>query len=142
MSEDRLEDALHEMTHEPVDAATLDAARGRVWARLRDAHLAPCAEFQPDLPAYVSGALAGSRRVLLDDHVSRCPACRTAIAEMRGQARVVAMPARPASRWRRWGALAAAAALVLAVTYGGRDTLDAWMAPGGPRATVVSGAER
>ena len=36
------------------------------------------------------------------------------------------------------GNLAAAAALVLSVLYLGRDTLDAWMAPGGPRATVVS----
>jgi hypothetical protein len=34
--------------------------------------------------------------------------------------------------------LAAAAALVLAITYAGRDRIDAWMAPGGPRATVVS----
>ena len=38
----------------------------------------------------------------------------------------------------RWGALAAAAALVLAVLYLGRDAIDAMMAPGGPRATVVS----
>ncbi len=38
----------------------------------------------------------------------------------------------------RWGTLAAAAALVLSVVYLGRGTIDAWMAPGGPRATVVS----
>ena len=38
----------------------------------------------------------------------------------------------------RWGALAAAAALLLAVLYLGRDTIDGMMAPGGPRATVVS----
>ena len=48
------------------------------------------------------------------------------------------MPQRSSSRWRRWGPLAAAAALVFSVLYLGRDTLDAWMAPGGPRATVVS----
>ncbi len=34
--------------------------------------------------------------------------------------------------------LAAAAGLLLAVVYVGRDTIDAMMAPGGPRATVVS----
>lgn len=138
MSEDRLEEALRDMKHEAVDAATLDAARDRVWDTLLTATHAPCAEFRPDFRAYLDGTLAGSRRVLLEDHVSRCSTCRAALAEMKGQARVIAMPHRPASRWRRWGVLAAAAALVLAVTYGGRDRIDAWMAPGGPRATVVS----
>src|SRR6185436_5760046 len=42
------------------------------------------------------------------------------------------------SRWRQWGSLAAAAAGLLAVLYLGRDAIDAMMAPGGPRATVVS----
>ena len=51
---------------------------------------------------------------------------------------MIARPQRSSSRWRRWGSLAAAAALVLSVVYLGRDTIDAWMAPGGPRATVVS----
>ena len=36
------------------------------------------------------------------------------------------------------GALAAAAALLFAVPYLGRDAIDGMMAPGGPRATVVS----
>lgn len=138
MSEDRLEEALRDMKHEAVDASVLDAVRVRVWDRLHNAPLAPCAEFRPDFRAYLDGALAGSRRVLLEDHVSRCATCRVVLAEMKGQARVIAMPHRPASRARRWGALAAAAALVLAITYGGRGTIDAWMAPGGPRATVVS----
>ena len=31
MSEDRLDSALEEMKQETVDAATLDAARARVW---------------------------------------------------------------------------------------------------------------
>ena len=68
MSEDRLEEALHEMTHEAVDAATLGAARVRVWDKLLEATADPCAEFRPDFRAYLSGALAGSRRVLLEDH--------------------------------------------------------------------------
>jgi hypothetical protein len=38
----------------------------------------------------------------------------------------------------QWGALAAAAALVFAVVYLGRDAIDGMMAPGGPRATVVA----
>ena len=38
----------------------------------------------------------------------------------------------------QWGALAAAAAVLFAVLYLGRDAIDAMMGPGGARATVVS----
>jgi hypothetical protein len=60
------------------------------------------------------------------------------LAELQGERRVIAMPQRSSSRWVRWGTVAAAAALVLAAIYLGRDAIDAMMAPGGPRATVVS----
>jgi hypothetical protein len=138
MSEDRLERALQEMSQEAVDAVTLDAARARVWSTVTNAAAAGCAELRPDFRAYVSGTLTGGRRVLLEDHISRCAACRVALAEMKGERRVIPMPQRSASRWSRWGTLAAAAALVFSVLYLGRDTVDAWMAPGGPRATIVS----
>jgi hypothetical protein len=137
MSEDRLERALKEMTQEPVDATTLESARARVWSKVANA-AAGCAEFRPDLHAYSSGTLTGGRRVLLEDHISRCPACRAALAEIKGERRVVTMPQRSSSGWRRWGTLAAAAALVFSVAYVGRDGIDSWMAPGGSRATVVS----
>ena len=140
MSEDRLERALQEMREEDVSAGTLDAARGRVWDNVTSAAVTGCAEFRPELRAYLSGTLTGSRRVLMEDHLSRCPACRLSTAEMKGERRVVAMPQRSSSRWMRWGALGAAAALVLSVLYLGRGTIDAWLAPGGPRATVVSAA--
>src|SRR3954452_7624866 len=138
MSEDRLERALQEMRDEAVDTEILDAARARVWDTMTTAAGSGCAEFRPDLRAYLGGTLAAGRRVLLEDHIRRCPACRASIAEMKGERRVIAMPQRVSSRWRRWGSLAAAAALFLSVLYLGRDTIDAWMAPGGPRATVVS----
>ena len=138
MSEDRLDRALQGMKDEAVDAAALDAVRTRVWSNLAGAAVDGCAEFRPDFPAYLSGALVGGRRVLLEDHVSRCSACRTELATMKGDRRVIAMPQRSSSRWRRWGTLAAAAALAFSVLYLGRDTLDVWMAPSGPRATVVS----
>jgi hypothetical protein len=126
------------MKQETVDAAALDATRARVWNTLTNTAVDGCAEFRPDLGAYQSGTLTGGRRVLLEDHVSRCIPCRAALADMKGERRVIAMPQRSSSRWRRWGTLAAAAALVFSVLYLGRDNLDAWMAPGGPRATVVS----
>jgi len=138
MSEDRLDDALQEMTREAVDPAALDAARARVWEKLTNAATAGCAEFRPDLPSYVSGTLTGGRRTLLEDHISRCPACRVAIAEMKGERRVIAMPQRSSARWRRWAPLAAAAAVALSFLYLGRDAIDTWMAPDGPRATVAS----
>jgi hypothetical protein len=138
MSEDRLERALHEIKQEDVDAATLEAARVRVWDTVMNAAAPGCAEFRPDFRAYLSGAVTGGRRMLLDDHISRCSACRTALAEMKGDRRVIAMPQRSSSRWKSWGLTAAAAALVVSALYVGRDTIDGWMAPGGPRATVVS----
>ncbi len=138
MSEDRLEKALQEMKQEDVDAGTLEAARARVWDEVANAAGAGCAEFRPDFRAYLNGALGGSRRVLMEDHLSRCPTCRTAMAELKGERRVVAMPQRSSSRWVRWGSLAAAAVLVLSVLYLSRDTIDAMMAPGGPRATVLA----
>jgi hypothetical protein len=57
---------------------------------------------------------------------------------MKGEKVVVAMPTRSPSRWTRWATLAAAAAVLLAVLYVGRDAIDGMMAPGGPRATVVA----
>ncbi len=138
MSDNRLDSALQAITQEPVDAAALEAARVRVWRTLENAGNAGCAEFRPDFREYLSGALTGSRRMLLDDHVGRCSACRAALADMKGERRVIAMPQRSASRWRQWGLAAAAAAVLFSVLYIGRDTVDTWLAPGGPRATVVS----
>ena len=138
MSENRLDEALAEMRADVPDAATLEAARARVWNTLTSVPAAGCAEFRPDFPAYLKGTLTATRRVLLEDHISRCAACRTALADMKGERRVIAMPQRSVSRWKRWGTLAAAAALMGVTVYLGRGTIDAWMAPSGPRATVVA----
>ena len=140
MSEDRLERALEEMRQENADAATLEAARARVWEALSNASGTTCGEFRPEFRAYLSGELAASRRVLMEDHLSRCPACRASLAAMKGESRVTAMPlrSRTSSRVVRWASLAAAAVLVLSVLYLSRGAIDAMMAPGGPRATVVS----
>jgi len=135
---DNLERALQEMKEEDMDAGTLEAARARAWANMTSAGGATCAEFRPDFQAYLGKELGDRRRLLLEDHLSRCPGCRARIAEMKGERQILPMPVRSSSRWTRWGAMAAAAALLLAVLYLGRDTIDGMMAPGGPRATVVS----
>jgi ferric-dicitrate binding protein FerR (iron transport regulator) len=138
MSEDFLEKALQEMKGEDVDSGTLEAARARVWKKVTNAGSATCAEFRQDFPAYLVNELRGSRRILVEDHLSRCPGCRARIAELKGERPIVAMPLRSSSRWVQWRALAAAAALLFAVLYLGRDAIDGMMAPSGPRATVVS----
>src|SRR6187431_3316262 len=111
MSDDRLERALLEMKEEDVDAGTLAAARARVWETVTNPDITPCAEFREDFRAYLANELGDSRRILMEDHLSRCPSCRTRIAEMKGERRVVAMPQRSSSRWVQWGALGAAAAV-------------------------------
>jgi FecR protein/Putative zinc-finger len=149
MSEDRLERALQEMREEDVDSGTLEGARSRVWESVTSAGSATqgtplmrsgtsCVEFRQDFHAYLANELGGSRRILVDDHLSRCPGCRARIADLKGERRIVAMPQRSSSRWVQRGALAAAAALIFAVLYLGRDAIDGMMAPGGPRATVVA----
>jgi len=138
MSADRLERALAEMKEEDVDAGTLESARERVWEKVTNVGSATCAEFRQDFNAYLADALGGSRRILVDDHLSRCAACRARIAELRGERRIIAMPQRSSSRRVQWAALATAAALLVGLLYLGRDAVDAMMAPGGPRATVVS----
>src|SRR6266542_258976 len=138
MSEDRLERALQAMKEEDADSGTLESARARVWEKVTNAGSATCAEFRQDFHAYLVNELGDSRRILVEDHLSRCTSCRVRIAEMKGERPVVAMPVRSSSRWVQWGALTAAAALLFAVLYLGRDAIDGMMAPGGPRATVVS----
>ena len=94
MSEDRLERALHEMRAEDVDAGTIETARARVWEKVTNAGGAVCAEFRQEFRAYLGKELGASRRLLVEDHLSRCPSCRTRIAEMKGERTVIAMPVR------------------------------------------------
>lgn len=139
MSDDRLDNALRDMREEPLDPAALEAARARVWDAISGGDSTACAEFRPALPLYIDGTLLGSRRVLMDDHLGRCAACRRELAELRGERRVIPMPQRSSSsRAVRWGAAAAAAVLAVAIAYGARDTIDSMLGPDGPRATVVS----
>jgi ferric-dicitrate binding protein FerR (iron transport regulator) len=138
MSEDHLDRALQEMRDEDVDAGTLEAAKARAWKTVTNAGSATCAEFRQDLHAYLLNELSGSRRILVEDHLSRCVGCRARIAEMKGERRIIAMPRRSSSRGVQWGVLAAAAVVLFGVLYLGRDAIDRMMAPGGPRATIVS----
>src|SRR5215217_415928 len=119
MADDRLDRALQEMKEEDVDAGTLRAARGRVWETVANVGVT-CAEFRQEFQAYLANRLGASRRMLVEDHLSRCSGCRAQIAQLKGERSVVAMPVRSSSRFAQWGALAAVAAVLVAALYLGR----------------------
>ncbi len=136
MSEDRLEKALEMMREEPVTAEESAAARARVWERLMASTGAVCGEFRAELGKYAEGRLGAQRRLLLEDHLARCPECRRAFAEMRGERKVVAMPERRMGFVQRYRGWAIAAGVALVALYAGRERIDDMLAPSGPRATV------
>ncbi len=136
MSEDRIDKALEAMRNESVPAEESDAARARAYDKLTAAPATVCGGFQTDLVAYLEGGLEASRRLLLEDHLGRCPECRRELAALRGESKVVPMPERRPSVWARRRAWAIAAGLAVLAIYAGRDRIDSLLAPGGPRAAV------
>jgi hypothetical protein len=138
MPEDRLDEVLNEMRNENIPPEEVAAATGRVWRRIAASTAAVCPEFREDLEAYAAARLEGSRRLLLEDHLARCPACRRTLARLQGKPAVQPMPVvrgRTLPVWSRW---AIAAGLAAAALYLGRGPLDRALAPSGPRATVVA----
>jgi len=148
MSKDRLEEALKAMKSESVPSEQLAEARTRVWQKIGPQSMGPhalggksmavCSEFQLQFQDYADGRLDSNRRLLFEDHLSRCPHCRSQLAEQKGEQRHDHMPERRTSSWPRWGTWAAAAALVLAMVYLGRAQIYMMFTSGDPRATVAS----
>ena len=116
-----LEQAVSEIRDEAPDAAVVEAAAARVWARLASEsaaqsapaslhHVRGCADFRALIPEYRAGRLPAARVTLLQDHLHECVACRKVY-----EGKVVPMPvpfaARRVQHPVRW---AAAAALVAA----------------------------
>ena len=140
-NDDTLDQAIAEVTGEPVDPAVVEQAAARVWERLSqgapvhrlesqpapaantpEAHhgLTGCDDFQALIPAFVRGELAPARALLVEDHTRSCVPCRRALREAReGNKAKQARPAASVSRFRSrvvWQALAAA--LVVGVGIG------------------------
>jgi hypothetical protein len=136
MSEDRLEKALEAMKSEEAGPEELARAHDRVRQKLNISGDL-CAEFQLQFQEYLGSRLDDSRRLLMEDHLSRCTVCRSKLAGLRGDGKIAVMPVRRKYLWPRWGTWAAAAALVLAALYLGRANIDSLLAQG-PRATVVA----
>lgn len=138
---DRLLDSIRE---DAADAEAVRQAAGRVRGRLEAeagparvvAHLDTCADFRAVLPAYRSGALAEARRMLVEDHLHSCVACRK-VFQGPGRAAVIPLAARN-SVTRRVMPWAIAAAVTVAAGTTLPSVLDRTLAPPGPRATVAS----
>jgi len=109
-----LEQAVMEIREENIDDVLIEAAAGRVWARIAPAgHIRGCADFQALIPDLRAGRLPEARALLLKDHLNQCVACRHVFEGRTLDRKVIAMePARPTRRSApamRW-----AAAVVLA----------------------------
>lgn len=142
--EARFDELLNELRNETAAPEELAAAQTRVWEKLARASGDVCGDFRADFDAYISNSLSDARRMLMDDHLSRCALCRRALADKRSGAKVVSMPI-PAATPRRlpqWSKWAVAAGLAAVMLYAGRGPIDSALAPSGPRATVeqVNGA--
>ena len=138
MSEDRIDKALEAMKNESVAPDESAEARARTFEKLTATPVTLCGGIQADLHAYLQGGLDASRRLLVEDHLTRCPNCRHEMAALKGEGKVMAMPERRGPDWTRRKAWAIAAGLALLGVYAGRDRIDSMLAPGGPRATVES----
>jgi len=123
------------------DAETARAAADRVRERLgaADGPNGICAQFRADFDAYRAGKLAEGRRMLLEDHLHSCVACRREYSGATNTPVVVMTRSRPMTRRVGWAA--AAAVLIGALAIGGyavSPRIDRAMAPSGARGTVAS----
>ncbi|HTS77734.1 MAG TPA: zf-HC2 domain-containing protein, partial [Bryobacteraceae bacterium] len=124
----------------------IESAAARVRLRLEAEFAAPaaspnealrldsCADFQALAPAYRNRTLNEARRMLLEDHLHSCVACRRFFKGERA-AVVSIRTTKPVWRVMPW---AIAAAAVAAVYFALPPLLDRVLSPSGPRATVAS----
>ncbi|HSP68723.1 MAG TPA: FecR domain-containing protein [Bryobacteraceae bacterium] len=99
-----------------------------------------CSKFRADFEAYRAGPLPEARRMLLEDHLHSCVACRREYSGA-GVASVVTMPKRVPAAIRHAGWAAAAALLIGIIGIAGyafSPRIDRALAAAGPRGTVES----
>lgn len=102
-------------------------------------HLNSCADFQALLPAYRANTLSEARRMLVEDHLHSCVACRRVFQGVRPT--VVPITSKPSTATRvirKAIPFAIAAAILAAMGVTLPPVLDRVFAPAGPRATVAS----
>jgi uncharacterized cupin superfamily protein len=144
-----LDAAIQQVVADPVDAQAVEQARSRVWERLnaeasaaepvvRVDHIRNCADFQALMPDFRAGKLSLARRMLIEDHIHECVACRRAMhpeAQMKPMSKVVELPHRT---WnpKRWAIAAMLLVGVGSSVWVGYDRFGP--APQGSRATLVA----
>ncbi len=130
----RLLNAIREESVEVGEAGA--RVRAKLEAELSDtgavARLDSCADFRALLPAYRAGNLSEARRMLVEDHLHSCVACRRVLSP---RAAIVPISTKRPMRLMPW---AIAAAAVIVAGYFARPALDKFLAPSGARATVAS----
>ncbi len=119
-----LERVIAEMRAATPDERTVEQAAQRVWTRISGAQglanaaaaepavqavhagqIRGCPDFQSLIPAYLTRSLPEARRLLLEDHVLGCVACRHALENARSRARQFAVaPVSPPAIFQRPGA--------------------------------------
>ena len=128
MADDRLDRELDAIRNEAISDEAAEEAAGRVWKRLQEGPIRGCADFQALLDDYRAGSLSPARKLLIEDHLRECVACRK-VAE----GRVTVLPVRKTSTpiWRaRWAIAAGVAVVAVAASWfmlrpaGGRVTVE------------------
>jgi len=91
MSDKKFDRLLSEIRNEHVDEQLVSQAGERVWnsisgsptAALSIHKLRSCEDFQALIPEYLGQSLPQARRLLFEDHVHLCVACRHAVEQVR-----------------------------------------------------------
>ncbi len=143
-NERKLDEAIEAMKQDEPLPEHLQHARTKVWDQISgNAPAAPerlrsVEDFQALLVPYMRGELNEARRMLVEDHLSKNPASRRKLEELRGNLRM--MPPAPAKRSsvRPFVPWAIAAAVLMVAGYMSLDAINRIMAPGGARAELAS----
>jgi len=141
----KLDQILNSIQNETPEAAVEAQATERVRGTLFGPgtagadQLKGCDDFRTLFPAHLQKTLSDARRMLLEDHLRECVACRKAFDQARGVApKVHAMPVRTAaSPSRRWAIAAAIVGTLGVTTFAMRQFIPGFL-DNSPRATVQS----
>jgi hypothetical protein len=125
MSDHKFDQLLSEIRNEHVDDRLVAQAGERVWssitgsptAELGMRTLRSCEDFQTLIPVYLDKNMPESRRLLFEDHVHQCVACRHALEQVRdGELQPVWRPKIERSAFSVWRwAMGAAVVIVVGV---------------------------
>ncbi len=137
MTDQDFDHLLSSIREDVPDPGAVREAAERVGKQLGSASDDLCAQFRADFEAYREGRLAEGRRMLVEDHLHSCVACRHEYSGVT-IAPVVALP-KAIPRRAGWAIAAAVLIGVLgAGSYAFAPAMDRAFAPAGPRATVAS----